>query len=258
MTDYGTTDQFQETDHGIFPNSGSTAGSPADYLSWDWKQIGAAIDGGASITGQVGEDLALAIANPRTLYDAADAFEHVRTVLTMVAQCLADEATALAAGDDPPWQGEAASAFLTATLAFSHRVQVNADLLAADPENGTLPARLAENGDHLARAQAYVRAIDSYYSQAALNLGIQPMSNGLVPVTCVPGMAEAMTADMLRWAMEPLIRDYQLTISAIDSLGVLGRSESGDAEAPADTAPTANGSELAAGQAEHATGQATA
>jgi hypothetical protein len=188
---------FTSGDHGIFGDPNYSSYSTSQYYSWDWKQIEAAIDGGSTISGTGGEQEALSISNPQTLWDAGDTFEYIRQVLTMVAQSLADQSNALAGGNSPPWKGAAADAFLSTMTTFSKQVAANAEVLTGGSAGlDPVPSKLVDNGNHLSSAQNIVRSIDSWYAQQALNMGIHAMSNGLVPVSQVSGLPDMITHDM--------------------------------------------------------------
>ncbi len=217
MTDPYNTGGFTSNGNGIFgdPNYGSFSAS--DYYTWDWKQIEAAIDGGSTITGD-GEQTAQSVSYPKTLWDAGDVFEYVREVLNMVATSLADQANALAGGTSPLWKGDAADAFLATMTTFSKQVAANADVLSGGSAGlDPVPAQLVGNGNSLAKAQTIVHSIDAWYAQQALNMGVQPMSNGLVPVSQVSQIPPMMTHDMLNYALLPLVANYQMTIDSIVS-----------------------------------------
>jgi hypothetical protein len=209
---------FNANGNGMFAGSGNQSSTAADYYKWTWKEIEAAINGGSEIATAAGQKQASALSNPQTLWDAGNLFEYFRQLLNMVAQALSDQAKALAGGDNAPWKGAAADAFLNTMTLFSKQVQANADVLSGGPAGmDPVPQQLINNGNALSKAQTVISAIDNWYANQAKAMGVQPMSNGLVPISQKPKLVQMMTNDMLNDGLLPLVANYQITIDAVVS-----------------------------------------
>ncbi|MFD3583848.1 hypothetical protein [Streptomyces sp. NPDC058683] len=207
----------QGSDGAVYGDSGSTPGSTSDYDTWDWKQIQAAIVGmSAGVHSQANEDHASGVASPQSLRDAADILAEVQGVLATVAQSLTAQAKALA-GDNGPWQGAAADAFAGMIDGFSKQVQANAEALAGGSTGAdNVPQQVADNAVNLANAQHLIQEIDVWYANQARQMGVQPMSNGLIPISKKPQLVEMMTNDM-RKVLKSLAGNYRVTIDSIKS-----------------------------------------
>ncbi|MGW1874406.1 hypothetical protein [Streptomyces sp. NPDC001975] len=207
----------QGGDGAVYGDSGSTPGSTSDYDTWDWKQIQAAIVGmSAGVHSQANEDHAAAVASPQSLRDAADILAEVQGVLATVAQSLTAQAKALA-GDNGPWQGAAADAFAGMIDGFSKQVQANVEALAGGSTGAhNVPQQVADNAVNLANAQHLIAEIDVWYANQARQMGVQPMSNGLIPISKKPQLVEMMTNDM-RKVLKSLAGNYRVTIDNIKS-----------------------------------------
>lgn len=207
--DYNTGNTTQDTNtSGIFGNN-SVMGSPNDYDSWDWKQIEAVIVGGSNMSEQTEEDRAHTVASPQSLYDAGDTFQFVHDVLQMVSENLVAQAKALAGEKDSPWQGEAADSFMTMMQTFSKQVAAGTDALSGGSMGASVAQTLVDAGNDLAVAQANIVTIDNWYAQQALNIGIKPMKNGLIPVSQSPEIVRMMTDDM-RKVLHSLAGQYSV------------------------------------------------
>ncbi|MFH8386878.1 hypothetical protein ACH4E7_39195 [Kitasatospora sp. NPDC018058] len=215
MVDYNSGGFSQGDDGAVYGNPASTS-SASDYNSWDWKQIMAAVNGGAAMAGTSDAGRAAAVADPATLVAAGNSFYHAQLVLEMVAKSLDDQSKALA-GDDAPWRGEAAQSFLTAMKGFSEQVSAVAGVLSGGASGlNSVPRQLVANGNQLAYAQAKIRAIDAWYASEAQRLGATAMGNGLIPVSKKPEVVRLMNRDM-RWVLNDLAGKYQVTVDAVRS-----------------------------------------
>ncbi|WP_199239502.1 WXG100 family type VII secretion target, partial [Streptomyces sp. ICBB 8177] len=205
---------FSTTDDGTFGDPTSDPGSIQDYDSWDWKQIMAAINGmSAGTDSSSNESRAKGIADPQSLMDAAGYFLDAQTVLAGIAKSLADQATALA-GDNGPWKGDAADAFLDMMNTFSRQVKATVDVLSGGEAGNSVPQQLADNSVNLYNAQTKIADIDSWYADQAVKMGVQPMSNGLIPIHEKPQLVDMMTNDM-RAVLKSLAGEYQVTIDSV-------------------------------------------
>ncbi|MEU3698354.1 WXG100 family type VII secretion target, partial [Streptomyces griseoviridis] len=198
---------FRQDDSGIYGDP-TVQGSTADYDSWDWKQIMAAITGGSNLTpGAGGENRASGVAAPQTLMTAANDFQYVQQVLTMVAQSLDAQAKALAGGNGAPWQGAAADAFADTMATFSKQVASTAEALAGGTTGSSVAQNLVWSANALTVAQSNIHAIDTWYAGQAMKVGVKPMANGLIPVSQRPDIVEMMTNDM-RAELKKLASNY--------------------------------------------------
>ncbi|MGW3097931.1 WXG100 family type VII secretion target [Streptomyces sp. NPDC001102] len=216
MPDYNSGGFHQGSDGAIFGNpDGSSDGTVTDYDNWDWKQIKAAVYGMSS---GVATDANLAharsIANPQSLRDAAVAFFRVQRTLEGITKSLVDQAKALA-GDNGPWGGSAADAFLDMMTNFSRQVKANADVLSGGSTGDhSVPHQLANNAVSFQSAQNKLAEIDVWYADQARAMGVTPMSDGLIPISQKPELVAMMTEDM-RAVLKNLAHSYQVTTDAI-------------------------------------------
>ncbi|WP_326782885.1 hypothetical protein [Streptomyces sp. NBC_00151] len=192
------------------------SGSSADYASWDWKQIKAAITGGAAYsTMSGGAERAAGVSDPASLWRAGNVLLEIQRVLEMVGQQLDDQATAVAGGEGAVWRGEAAQQFLLMMRGFSQKVQAAAEVLSGGNTGiNSVPNQLVANGNSLSQAIALVEAIDSHYANQAKLMGVAVMDNGLIPVSQKPQVVELLNRDMRRVLMD-LADHYSITINAI-------------------------------------------
>lgn len=215
MVDYNSGGFVEDGNGVIFGNpDGTSNGSVADYDTWDWKQIKAAICGMAS--GPVTpENMTHArdVANPQSLQDAAVIFHHVQRVLEGVAKSLVDQTAALA-GDDGPWKGGAADSFVVMTTNFSNQVKANAAVLSGGSTGyDSVPQQLADNAAALQSAQNKIVEIESWYVQQAINMGVSS-SGTTVSVSQAQGVVPMMNQDM-RSVLKSLASAYQVTVDKI-------------------------------------------
>ncbi|MFI0227187.1 hypothetical protein [Streptomyces lydicus] len=205
---------FDKGDDGALYAAPSQASSVNDYDTWDWKQIEAAISGGAAMADTSDHGRATGVSDPATLVEAGNIFYRVQLVLEMVSKSLDEQSTALA-GASGPWRGEAAESFLAAMGTFSHQVSALAGVLSGGSSHlNSVPNQLVRNGNQLAEARARIAAIDAWYAQQAQIQGVKAMSNGLIPVSKNQTIVTMMTRDM-RDVLKSLARQYQFTVDAV-------------------------------------------
>ena len=216
MADYNSGGFHQGDDGTIFGNpDGSAQGSITDYDNWDWKQIKAAVYGMSSgVANAANEAHARSVADPQSLLDAANAFYHVQRTLEGVTKSLVDQAKALA-GDNGPWSGAAADAFIDMMTTFSRQVKANADVLSGGSTGDhSVPHQLANNAIAFQSAQNKLAEIDAWYADQAVKMGVTPMDNGLIPISQKPELVAMMNEDM-RAVLKNLAHSYQVTTDAI-------------------------------------------
>lgn len=213
MGQYNNDPNFNQDSSGAITSnysSGSVAG-------WDWKQIEAALlgDAAAPSSDTSAATAATAVADPQSLWNAADTLLSVQQVLAVVAKSITDQTNALTGGSSPAWSGDAATAFTTLASSFSQYVQAAADVISGGiTGNNNVPNQLYNNGNQLASAQAKIRAIDAWYANQAALQGIQPMSNGLIPVSQSPQIVSMMNNDM-QAVITQLGTNYVTTVDAV-------------------------------------------
>ncbi|MFE2062747.1 WXG100 family type VII secretion target, partial [Streptomyces sp. NPDC059467] len=211
--DYNT-GGFNDSGDGVFGDPGTDPGSINDYNSWDWKQIMAAINGMSAGTGSASnQERAKGISDPQSLMDAAGHFLNAQVVLSGIAKAIADQAKALA-GENGPWKGDAADAFLDMINTFSRQVKATSDVLSGGEAGNSVPQQLADNSVNLYNAQVKIADIDTWYANQAVRMGVKPMSNGLIPIHEKPELVEMMTSDM-RAVLKSLAGEYQVTIDSV-------------------------------------------
>ncbi|MGW4826377.1 hypothetical protein ACWEOG_02255 [Amycolatopsis japonica] len=204
------------SDGGVFGDPSGAGGDGSEYDSFDWKQVKAAITGGAAYapSGQ-GAERAAGVSDPASLWRAANVFQFVQGVLAMTAGSLRDQGEALAGGGSAPWKGEAASVFLRMISGFSDQVKATADVLSGgDSGTNSVPQQLLTNGNNLSQAIAKVNAIDQWYAHQAALDGVKAMGNGLIPVSKRPEIVQMLNHDM-RVVLKDLASRYAITIDAI-------------------------------------------
>ncbi|MFD9495438.1 WXG100 family type VII secretion target [Streptomyces sp. NPDC060005] len=245
MADYNSGGFHQGDDGTIFGSpDGSSSGSINDYDNWDWKQIKAAITGmSAGVATDANESHARAVADPQSLLDAANAFFHVQRTLEGITKSLVDQAKALA-GDNGPWNGAAADAFLDMMTNFSRQVKANADVLAGGSTGDrSVPHQLANNAITLQSAQNKLGEIDSWYADQAIAMGVTPMSNGLIPISQKPELVQMMNEDM-RSVLKSLAHTYQVTTDNIVNpvpVNSPANNPNGTGDGPPDEGPDLGG-----------------
>ncbi|MFI9645506.1 WXG100 family type VII secretion target [Streptomyces sp. NPDC052040] len=212
--DYNSHGFDSSSGDGVFADPGTDPGSIDDYNSWDWKQIMAAINGMSAGTGSDANlERAKGISDPQSLMDAAGHFLNAQVVLSGIAKSIADQAKALA-GDNGPWKGDAADAFLDMINTFSRQVKATSDVLSGGEAGNSVPQQLADNSVNLYNAQVKISDIDTWYANQAIKMGVKPMSNGLIPIHEKPELVQMMTSDM-RAVLKSLAGEYQVTIDSV-------------------------------------------
>jgi uncharacterized protein YukE len=230
---------FTQTDDGSVFRNLDSSGTAANYDTWDWKQIEAAIVGGSAMvdTGW-NQNRASSISDPEEIQRTAQALFAVQQTLQMVAQSMSDQAKALA-GPQGPWKGAAADAFSTMMDIFSKQVRANAEVLSGGSTGAhSVPQQLADSALHLSWAMTTIQEIDGWYAQQAQSAyGVEPMENGLVPISQKPVLVRMMSEDM-RKVLKILAANYHVTIDSIrQPPGITGAQTS---TLPADTTGTSS------------------
>ncbi|MCK2244231.1 MULTISPECIES: hypothetical protein [unclassified Crossiella] len=202
----------------VATGDGSQTMSKADYDSWDWKTIKAAIHGVAGGHGKKAVHELDGKSDPSTLWNAALTFQEARVVLTMVGNSIRDQAEALA-GEGRPWQGEAATAFLGLMTPFSKAFLQQAEQIAGGPSGmDPVPEQLWSAGNYLEWARRTVHDIDVHYAAETRRIAAETqahhygiditLENNKTKVSEFPLVVEQMTKDM-RSVLKTLAGNYQ-------------------------------------------------
>ena len=188
---YNNSPGFTDTGNGVVADP-TTVGSETDYKSWDWKQIMAAITGSAATTDSA---QGAGVADPASLSQAAQQLLHVQRTLEMIGKNLGEQRDALT--KNGAWKGEAADSFSTAIDSFMADVRSQAEALAGSSKGWgsiSVPNQLQKNSVELSTAQQRIHEIDAWYAHQAQLAGVQPMSNGLIPVSQKPEIVTMLNA----------------------------------------------------------------
>ncbi|MGO1050311.1 hypothetical protein [Crossiella sp. CA198] len=202
----------------VATGDGSQTMSKADYDSWDWKTIKAAIHGVAGGHGKKAVHELDGKSDPSTLWNAALTFQEARVVLTMVGDSIRDQAEALA-GEGRPWQGEAATAFLGLMTPFSKAFLQQAEQIGGGPSGmDPVPEQLWSAGNYLEWARRTVHDIDVHYAAETRRIAAETqahhygiditLENNKTKVSEFPLVVEQMTKDM-RSVLKTLAGNYQ-------------------------------------------------
>ncbi|MEU5941299.1 hypothetical protein ABZ807_19400 [Micromonospora sp. NPDC047548] len=212
--------QFTGNDTGIYSNGNGSQVSDNldDYLSWDWKQIKAAVNGFAASTDADAQLAAARNVDPSTLHYASKAFQHAHDTMSQVSTNLLAQADALA-GENGPWKGTGATAFHDKMRALSDLISANAERIAGGDSAGptdSVPSQLHHSGNYLAWAQSKLQEIDLAWAAYARALGA-PVVNGLTYVSQTPGHPEIpqKITEHMRKVMSILVERYRVTFSAV-------------------------------------------
>ncbi|WP_405914821.1 WXG100 family type VII secretion target [Streptomyces sp. NBC_00728] len=233
-TSDGFTQDGGSTNGMVFGNpDDSSDGSPMDYMTWDWKQIQAAIVGLASGSPNDSDWAhARAVADPRSLQVASGLFHDIQTLLEGVSKALSDQANALA-GDNGPWKGDASQSFHNMMTNFSRQVQANADVLSGGSTGiNSVPKQLQVNAIQLNNAQVIINNLNIKYAALALKAGAKQGPDGAVSISAKPEILNAMTNEM-RQVLINLAHAYRFTTDSIINPTTLDVTvNSGDVSSP--------------------------
>ncbi|MFB9909022.1 WXG100 family type VII secretion target [Allokutzneria oryzae] len=218
---------FSIEDGAYFAAGNGSGGSKADYDTWSWKQIKAAITGSAAVGEDQRDDAAQragGVSDPGSLWQAALDFRMAKEVLAMVGKSIREQAEALA-GEDGAWRGEAATAFKSMMEPFSTAFLNHAEQLDGGPARlNPVPEQLWAAGSHLDFARRQVAEIDVHYAAEARRIAqawnnsfpglFSPieyqMDNGLTYVSWNEQIVQMMTSDM-RQVLKSLATTYEDT-----------------------------------------------
>lgn len=195
----------------------ATIGSDRDFDSWSWRQIMAAITGGADMT-EAQREIVNDVSKPHTLVEAAQAFHEVALLLAAV-QGTIRQNTRILAGDGGLWQGPLADAFRGAMEMMDKKLQTHIDQIRDNPSRTRpVPEGLLAAAVKLDTAIAKVKAIDHYYASVARAAGAS-VHDGLVHISEKPELVDMMTRDMKR-VIKELAADYEFRHSALKPVPV--------------------------------------
>jgi len=204
---------FHQDGDGSVWGDPSVEGGESDYESWDWKQIKAAVVGGAAVPGD-GGNRTLAISDPDSFFGAAKAFTVAQLTLSTVASNMRIQADSLV-GEDRPWQGDAATSFHGMMEAFAAQLDSRADQIAGGASHtNPVPLQLWNNGQYLAWARDILQRLDEYYAAVALSRGAPKGNGGLVVISSQPDLVAALSRDM-RSVIRLLAQNYAITVNEL-------------------------------------------
>ncbi|WP_405098373.1 hypothetical protein [Micromonospora sp. NBC_01412] len=190
----------------------ATVGSDREFDSWSWRQIMAAITGGAAMT-EARREAVNDVSKPHTLVEAAQAFHEVALLLTAV-QGTIRQNTKILAGDGGLWRGALADSFRGAMEMMDKKLQTHVDQIRDNPSRTRpVPEGLLDAAVKLDTAIAKVKAIDNHYAGAARSAGAS-VHDGLVHVSEKPEVVDMMTRDMKR-VIKELAAGYELRHSVL-------------------------------------------
>ena len=176
-----------------------------DYEDWDWKQIEAAIVGGADM-GNIQKDKNKAeFSVPQTLWTAADSFFNLATEINNALTTFNYNVNALV-GDGGPWKGDAAKVASDNFKYFSDAVTTQLDSIngKGDPSKA-IYNHLYDSGNYLNWAINEITAIDEWYAGQAASLGATKHKTDdgteLIHVSDIKGLPEMITS-----SMQPVIK----------------------------------------------------
>ncbi|MGW3621395.1 WXG100 family type VII secretion target [Micromonospora arida] len=203
-----------------FPPSDIPTSNLNDYQDWaqqpgGWRLLRAAVTGGAAMSTDAGRDRAAALVNPQSLMDAGAAFELAYRTLEELAKFVRAQARAVA-GEERPWQGPAADAFLERMEYLATYFDAQAERIAGAAGTGSrlaIPQQLYDGAYALDYAQYAIKHWDREYARVARAAGNAIGADGLVSITGTPlekPMAEAMAKEI-----EVLARHYQVTYESV-------------------------------------------
>ncbi|ONI83116.1 hypothetical protein ALI144C_16550 [Actinosynnema sp. ALI-1.44] len=198
-------------EHAIFAKADGKASSEnEDVGTWHWKQIKAALWGGAALSTDALWAKAYKIVDPRTLYQASYIFSNVEQTLHSVADNLVAQAKAVA-GENGSWKGKAADEFLAKMQTLAQNIKANGDRFGGSDAKFHAVNELYNDGEWLDWARNEVDKIDRYYAQVAQWRAQQGsdllMDNNLVRISDDKELVESMNTAM-RNIIKPLSAKY--------------------------------------------------
>ncbi|MFD9958328.1 hypothetical protein [Amycolatopsis sp. NPDC058986] len=199
---------FTKDGTGVYAKPDALPSSGTDFQGWTWKQIEAAIVGGAAIApGSDGMNRAKEISDPQSLYDASVAFYAAQKNLTQMADIIDKQAAALT-GEHGSWKGPAAEQFGVMMKKFSAFISSRANQLSGGKAGTGVAQQLYQNSLYLEWAQNTIRQIDSYY---ATMVHTRDGATGQAHIANYPDLVTKMTEDMAKVGKQ-LADDYRLTV----------------------------------------------
>jgi hypothetical protein len=192
---------------------GTTLGTGADYTGWTWRQIMAAIVGGADMGGTKQNKLTGEFSSPESLTTAGNIFWDLAVIVNNALSTFNYNVNALV-GEGGPWQGDAASVARDNFTFFSRSVEKQLDALTGrgDPEKAVYN-QLYDSGNTLGWAIDQIHTIDQYYAGEAARLGAgshtEPDGTTLIHVSDIEGLPE-MIADSMRPVLQTLSDTYAI------------------------------------------------
>ncbi|WP_431923525.1 hypothetical protein [Micromonospora wenchangensis] len=197
-----------------FPPPNTSVEDVNDLETWarmdppGWRRIKAVIKGGSAIESDAGREYAASLVNPQSLIDAANAFQEAYNLLHWLETFVSVHSHAIA-GEEKPWQGTAARAFLAKMDYLGDFLGSQAERLlggAGMPETSGVPYQLMLNASYLKWAQEQVDHLDVAWAQIAAADGANHTDGGNVAISSTR-FARPMTDQMLQVA-QTLAKQY--------------------------------------------------
>lgn len=185
-----------------------------DFSTWTWKQIKAAITGGAALTGTADLSRVNGVSDPLTLKQAGQKLYEAQMTMQMVAKSIADQAEALA-GEHGPWKGDGAESFNLQMKYLADQIRARAKQIAGGSAGeGNVPVQLINRGNDLTWAINAINYIDVYYADWVRQ---QFGGTGLAHIADHPEAVTQMTNQM-RSVANTLSARYKLTMEGFKAV----------------------------------------
>ncbi|MFG1918542.1 hypothetical protein [Micromonospora sp. NPDC048898] len=183
-----------------------------------WRRIKAAVTGGSAIESEAGYAYAATLVSYPSLIEAANSFQQTYNLLQWLETFVNLHAHAIA-GEEKPWQGKAAQAFLAKMDYLSEFLGRQADRLlggAGMPDSVSVPYELMMSGSYLKWAQEQINYLDVEWAKIAAANKANLTDGGNVAISSTP-YARPMTDQMLQVALELAKQYSRLSYDAVSA-----------------------------------------
>ncbi|NED54923.1 hypothetical protein G3I24_29055 [Micromonospora aurantiaca] len=198
-----------------------------DYQTWaketrGWRKLEAAVNGGAALTTESGQDHAKTLVSVRSVVETAQAFQATQDLLIWLEQTIRTAVTSMV-GDDKAWKGPAANGFRDKMNYYADLLGKQAEHLAggAVPDSTTaansinsstnrnsLPSQLYDAANHLAWAQQTITYLDRAWASIASDNGV---GSGSGPVPISGTEYEKPMAQQMSEVVHTVAEKYRMT-----------------------------------------------
>ncbi|MEU4752053.1 hypothetical protein AB0F93_13860, partial [Micromonospora tulbaghiae] len=207
-----------------------------DYQTWaketrGWRKLEAAVNGGAALTTESGQDHAKTLVSVRSVVETAQAFQATQDLLIWLEQTIRTAVTSMV-GDDKAWKGPAANGFRDKMNYYADLLGKQAEHLAggAVPDSTTaansinsstnrnsLPSQLYDAANHLAWAQQTITYLDRAWASIASDNGV---GSGSGPVPISGTEYEKPMAQQMSEVVHTVAEKYRMTTDRAGTSGV--------------------------------------